>query len=192
MNSRPLFYFFHIIFFLLISCGQSSAPLAKITLNTLDGEEINVGSLSKDKVTIFAFISPDCPLCINYTKTLNELLVKFNNNQLQLIIVFPGTLYSPEELIEFENKYNFKHKSLLDEDKKLARTLNATVTPEVALQNQNGEIVYSGAIDNLLYATGKKRMMITEKYLEEAIRNTLAGKPIAIKHTEAFGCLIEL
>jgi hypothetical protein len=69
--------------------------------------------------------------------------------------------------------------------------LGATVAPEVFVLDSAGTVLYSGSIDNLAYATGKKRMEATEFFLKDAMENILSGKPVAVKSTIAYGCLIE-
>ena len=52
-----------------------------------------------------------------------------------------------------------------------------------------GTITYSGLIDNWATSLGQKRLVITEKYLEQAIKDQLNGKQ-TFKKTIPVGCLI--
>ncbi|WP_449436223.1 hypothetical protein [Pedobacter steynii] len=52
-----------------------------------------------------------------------------------------------------------------------------------------GAITYSGLIDNWASSLGQKRLVITEKYLEQAIKDLSDGKQ-TFKKTIPVGCLI--
>jgi hypothetical protein len=47
-------------------------------------------------------------------------------------------------------------------------------------------------VDNYYYELGRHRKLITEKYLENAILNTLQNKPVTTKETKPIGCRINL
>ena len=73
----------------------------------------------------------------------------------------------------------------------LARKLDASVTPEVFILNQDNQTLYSGRIDNSYFGVGKKRTITTKNELRDALTALVNGKEIPIKHAPAVGCLIE-
>ncbi|MFT5311332.1 MAG: hypothetical protein ACI8VL_002248, partial [Bacteroidia bacterium] len=79
----------------------------------------------------------------------------------------------------------------LDNGNQLAQNLGATVTPEVFVLNSESEIIYSGKIDNWVNDLGKKKLEVSEHYLEDALTAFIKGKPINQKETTPIGCLIE-
>jgi hypothetical protein len=52
-------------------------------------------------------------------------------------------------------------------------------------------VIYQGRIDNWAYELGKKRKVITEYNLKDALTSVLLNKPISVSKTKAVGCYIE-
>src|SRR3954452_10162014 len=79
---------------------------------------------------------------------------------------------------------------LMDEKQALARTLGIRRTAEaVAIGTTNWTIFYRGAIDNQL-KEGAKKPDASETYLENALNEFLAEKPVTLAKTKVSGCLI--
>ena len=75
---------------------------------------------------------------------------------------------------------------MIDKVNVLADKLGATVTPEVYYFNEKNILLYHGAIDN--DRSGKNP---TNFYLRDASEAVLAGKEVATKKANAFGCSIK-
>jgi peroxiredoxin len=140
-------------------------------------------------LTLFVFLSPECPLCQNYSKTLKEIRLQYHR-EVRLYGIIPGKAYSAKEVVAFEKKYNTGFTLLIDKNKQLAKYLNATVTPQAILLNNRLQLVYSGAIDDWAIAPGKKRLKASKYYLEDAIEQSLKLLPVAIAKTNPVGCKI--
>ena len=175
----------------LWGCRSPLEKISSITLTDFFNKEIYLAEISAHKATVIAFLSPECPLRENYTKTLNYIQLEFEEKDVDFINMFPGTLYSGEEIQTFIQTYQLKQNNLPDKKLMLAKYLKATTTPEVFVLNNKGEVVYSGAIDNWAIDLGEKRQVITEFYLKDALNALLQNKKIAVKKTTAVGCFIE-
>ncbi|MHA4844997.1 redoxin domain-containing protein [Flavitalea antarctica] len=140
-------------------------------------------------LNILVFLSPECPLSINYTKTLNELATDFKG-QVNLIGIIPGRSYLLPQVDSFVKDYKLKFKVFIDTGKKVTKTVDATVTPEVVLFQDNGRIVYRGAIDDWAVAPGKNRRKASNHYLIRAIESSLRDKQALLSNTRPVGCLI--
>jgi len=66
----------------------------------------------------------------------------------------------------------------------------ATITPETAVFDPSGKLVYHGRIDNWYEDFGRSRPAATTHELEAAIRNTLEGRTTTPDHASAVGCYI--
>jgi len=141
------------------------------------------------KLKLFVFLSPECPLSINYTRTINEL-TDFYKKEVSVYGIFPGTAYSPQEIGNFKQKYKVNYSLVIDSSMSVTRFLHATVTPEAVLTDSNGNIVYSGAIDDWAQSLGKTRQKATRFYLKDAISQYLLSSVIIVSHTKAIGCKI--
>ncbi|MEY4594831.1 MAG: hypothetical protein RIQ47_1241, partial [Bacteroidota bacterium] len=73
----------------------------------------------------------------------------------------------------------------------VVRQLKATTVPQVFLLNKNGAVVYSGRIDDWMYALGKKRSIITKHDLKNAMDELATNKVISNPVTVPIGCIIE-
>lgn len=141
--------------------------------------------------TVILFLSPECPLCLNYTLNLRNLREDFSSEKVQFVGVFSGKWFSAEEVRGFRTRYALAFPMLFDDHLALAKQLDATVTPEVFLLDSTGRVLYSGAIDNWVTDLGKKKLEVTEDYLSDAITSALEGEKVKVKKTRAVGCLIE-
>ena len=144
---------------------------------------------SGKKLSLFIFLSPECPLCQNYSTLLNSLRSLYAD-QVDQYGVIPGASYSTKEVRTFEQKYRIIFPLLIDHSKKFTNYLQATVTPEVILLGPKDELLYKGAIDDLLQDLGKRRLKATKNYLQDAIEASLHNKVVPVNQTKAVGCLI--
>lgn len=168
----------------------SPSVLHKITLTDLQNSPAHINISGSKKLYAFVFLSPECPLCQNYTVTLNKLSRLFSPGSVQFYGIISGKSYSPGEVADFLKSYRVIFPLLIDRDKKLTAYLSATVTPEVKLLDANGALIYSGEIDNWAVSLGQQRAVVTENYLQNAIAERLEGYPVKVAHTQPVGCLI--
>ena len=160
-------------------------------MQSIDGSTFSFNNLKNNKASVIFFLSPDCPLCQNYTLTIKQLQEEFEKAGIHFYGIFPGTWYSVKEIEKFKFDYKLNINMLLDRDKALSHLLKAVVTPEVVVLDSNGRIVYQGRIDNWMYTVGKKRTIITKHELKDALEAVFSNKAITITKTEPVGCLIE-
>jgi thiol-disulfide isomerase/thioredoxin len=146
-------------------------------------------SFKNPGVNVLVFLSPECPLCINYTRTLNELVTTFGSKATFTGIV-PGKAYSAEEVEKFKKDYKVRFNIYIDRDKRLSKGCKATVTPEVIVFKQDGKVIYRGAIDDWAIAPGKKKQKAFNEYLHDAMQAYITGSVIKLKSTKPVGCLI--
>ena len=171
----------------LSSC--SSLNWKELILYDLYGNSIELSAVQTP--VVFYFLSPECPLCENYALNINTIFEDEANEKFTFYGVFPGEYYTKDQIRKYKIKYGLELRLLLDPDYKLTNALDAEVTPEVVVINVNDKIVYQGAIDNWMLSLGKKRSLISEKYLLDALEAVNQGKEPQIKRTKAVGCYIE-
>lgn len=139
---------------------------------------------------VIVFYSVDCPMCIRSTLTIRMLQKTYKNINLDFIFSNTGT--TEPQIEEFKQKYLLTNANfILDSNQYFQKKYKAKVTPEVFLINDKNQIIYTGAIDNSLTANQQKKILVTKKYLANALHQFINKKPIEIAKTKAFGCLIE-
>ncbi len=79
---------------------------------------------------------------------------------------------------------------VLDEDGKVGRAYGAKRTPEMYVINADGVLVYHGAIDDKK-SPDPAEIADAKNYVRAAVEETLAGKPVSVPSTEAYGCSIK-
>lgn len=167
--------------------------LARIKKTSLINEYDQPGSLSQDifkPLNLFVFLSPECPLCKNYTTVLNKLTKDFSADSLAVIGIISGKTYSSEEVSLFKKEFAVNFQLYIDPLKKLTNYLEATITPEAVLINEKGQLVYRGAIDDWVTDLGKNKIRAEKEYLRIAVTQYMNHQPISIKKTKPKGCYI--
>lgn len=140
-------------------------------------------------LNLFVFLSPECPLCKNYSVSLNRIQKQYEDD-LNIIGIVPGKAYSTKEVKQYISDYKINFSVYIDSQKELTSYVKGTVTPEVILINSQGNLIYRGAIDDWVQELGKKKLKPQELYLETAISQYLKGESITQRSTIPKGCLI--
>jgi thiol-disulfide isomerase/thioredoxin len=138
---------------------------------------------------IYVFLSPECPLCQNYTRTLNQLEKQYAG-KVSIFGVVPGKTWKPSDLSNFEAKYHLSFPLQIDRDLHLTHSLHATTTPEAILVKADNTVAYQGAIDNWYKTLGQAQNHPTQNYLQDAIDYTLRHETPPVQKTTPVGCLI--
>ncbi len=157
----------------------------------LEGNLLKYNQLRSSTYTVLVFLSPECPLCENYSVTLQQLRTKFTAQQVNFVGVFSGKWFSESDIRSYLSHYQPPVQPILDKDYQFMQLFGAKVTPEVFVVDQEGSLHYQGKIDNWIVSLGKKRTVVNEFYLHDALRALLRGEEPAIRQTEAIGCFIE-
>lgn len=165
-------------------------PLVQIELKNNKGEKTKIKDFEKYQATILWFISPECPLCQNYTLTIKKFQKKYNS-KIRFIGIVSGKDFTANDIEKFKREYQIKIEVLFDEEKKLVKHLGASITPEVFVYDKSSKLVYSGRIDNWAYAPGKTRTVITKNELADVLHKLNEGKIVPFHKTQAVGCFIE-
>ena len=80
--------------------------------------------------------------------------------------------------------------TLLDPHGKTGRTYGAKTTPHMFIINPAGTLVYKGAIDDKP-TTDAEDVPGAVNYVSQALDEGLAGKPITVSQTKAYGCSVK-
>lgn len=145
---------------------------------------------AKDSLSLYIFLLDDCPICIQYTPTLNSLYEEYGK-QISFVGYFPNFSSKQEKIELFRSRYAIKFPLFTDYFKTQAKKFNAKVTPEVILFNHTKDkIMYQGRIDNKFYKLGRRRNVVTEHNLKNAIEKSLSELDIILPFVEPIGCFI--
>lgn len=171
--------------------AEQKKELFDVVLKQMDDSPFALSALQQTPLNLIFFLSPECPLCENYSLTIRTLREQTSTDSVAFYGVFSGTYFSPKTIQTYLDRYKPEVIPLLDADFQTKSILEANVTPEVFLIDAAGNILYSGSIDNWIPALGKKRTVITRHYLKAALQASLNGREVLVPHTRAIGCFIE-
>ncbi|MBC7382073.1 MAG: redoxin domain-containing protein [Bacteroidia bacterium] len=182
-----------LLFILLLLLQSYTRPdLESVKLRSIDGEFCYIENNKKLKATILFFVTPECPLCQSYSLNIKQLANRYQKKGYRFIAIIPGKTISPAQVIKYKSVYNLQSITFyFDPSFELVHLLKATVTPQVFVLDQTGNLLYNGQIDNWIYELGKKRKVITEHNLEKILSDIDQNRKIIFQKTKVLGCFIE-
>jgi len=101
-----------------------------------------------------------------------------------------GYVTGPQENEYLARMHASPTAALLDPEGQLGRLYNARTTPNMFVIDPQGNLIYSGAIDNRPTADPED-IKGAENYVSEALSAAMSGKPVANPHTRAYGCSVK-
>jgi len=152
----------------------------------------SVGIRAQANLHAYVFIAEECPICNYMAKPLSDIAKKYGD-KVSFHAVFPvrNSNYKTSQL--FKQQYDLlSFETLLDKDHELAKKLGATVTPEVVVTDDQGEVLYRGRINSAYYAPGKMKHSSIKNDLEEALASIVEGKNVSQPWPSAIGCYITM
>jgi peroxiredoxin len=159
-----------------------------------DGEVHHLGTyLEKYQAIAVVFMGNKCPHVNAYLERLKQIQNDFSEQGFTLVgINANDAKQSPEDDFEkmkiFAQAQNLNFPYLRDTTQDVARSFQATNTPEVFLINKQWTIVYQGQIDDNF----NNPQEVKNAYLKENINALLTGETIKTSFTDPLGCEIKL
>ena len=180
---------------MLLICGLLSAVPAvpralqsELPLN-LDAKATDPFKLADGRLIVLLFVRTDCPISNRYAPTIQKLIQEFHDRA-DFWLVYPDARESAAHIRAHLTHFHYSIPALRDIRRGLVNRAKATITPETAVFDPSGKLVYHGRIDNWYEDFGRARPAATTHELEDAIRHTLDGKAMAPDHASAVGCYI--
>jgi peroxiredoxin len=165
------------------------------TLKNVDGKSVSLQGNKEAKGYIIAFTCNTCPMANLYEDRIIALHEKYAPKGYPLLAIQPndtelskGDSYEAMQKRAKEKNYSFPY--LLDETQEITRTFGATNTPHIFIINKVGndfKVAYIGAIDN----NPGDGLQAEKKYVENALEELLANKPVSQPSAKAIGCGIK-
>ena len=160
-------------------------------LTDTDGKTVKLADY-KGKVVVLEWFNPGCPVVqMHYgADTMNGTINKFKDKPVAWLRInsgAPGKQGAGKEANATSKKeWNITTPILLDESGKVGRNYAAKTTPHCFVINQDGVLVYAGAIDD-----GNGGAVGKTNYVAEAVTATLNGETVAKAETKPYGCSVK-
>ncbi len=162
------------------------ASLDDFTLQSVTGQAQSLSAaLVGKRGAVVVFWSGICSHCVRYDDYLNSFPTL--HPELALLVVASRQHETPEQIRKAIAERELTFNILDDPNGKLANVWFTRQTPRVFLVAPDLTLLYRGAIDNFQFPGDDEYAA----YLEPAIADMLAGKPVAQSETASFGCAIQ-
>jgi peroxiredoxin len=165
--------------------------IPQFNLPSIDGNNYSVNSFDNKDILIVVFSCNHCPYVQAYEKRLIAIQDKYKDNVAIVAINSNDDIGYPEDSFEEMKKratkmgFNFQY--LRDESQEVAKSFDATHTPEIFMFDKNRKLIFHGKIDD----NWQNENLVKTKYLENAINEYLNGEEISIPETFTIGCTIK-
>ena len=115
---------------------------------------------------------------------------KFSPRGVSFYLVYPDPDESAAVIERHLKEYSYPFAGLRDPKHELVKLAAAKITPEAAVFDASGKLLYRGRIDDRYVDFGKMRLAPTVKDLETALEAIVDGKPAPAAGGPAIGCFI--
>jgi peroxiredoxin len=174
----------------LVAIGDPVPPFEGL-LGT-DGLRHSLRDYSSAEALVVIFSSNRCPTAKAYASRLRALQADYAPRGVQILLLNSNAphLY-PDEAFEkmveraAEDGYTFPY--LVDAGQQVARAWGPTCTFHAFLLDRERRLAYEGRVDN-----ARLEDRATRHDLRDALEDVLAGRPVAVPQTRAFGCSLDI
>lgn len=162
---------------------------AQSSATDLNGKQFDPVKSNPGKVVVLVFVRRDCPVSGRYAPTIQRISGE-HGSATRFYLVFPDKTDSADQIRGYLKDFRYSLPALRDPSHILVKQAQAQITPEAAVFDRQGRLIYHGRIDDLYVAFGRARQSPTTHELEDAIEAALAGHSPAKTEVAGVGCYI--
>jgi hypothetical protein len=161
---------------------------ATLVLSDTNGVRHRPLELHDQKAVVLIFVGVECPISNSYAPEINRIIKDFKDKGVDFYIVYSDPDVSVDSAKKHAKDFGYTCPGLLDPKQALLNKVKATVTPEAAVVDGQGNVLYLGRIDNWYEDFGKQRYSATVHDLRDALDEIVSGKKVTTPVTRAVGC----
>lgn len=161
------------------------AKVPALSATSLQGSAVPINPQSST-ATVLIFTSTRCPVSNAYNERMDALYKQFSGKGVQFVFLNANSNEPASEVAEHGKSHGLSYPVLKDEWNILADRFGARSTPEAYVLDRTGTLLYHGSVDD-----AQNPARIQNRPLQAAIEAVLAGKPVPVAETKAFGCTIK-
>ena len=170
----------------------SSLPGTDIKMKDVTGKTTTLKDAKTDKGLLVMFSCNTCPYVVKNQARTKEACKYATENGIGVAIINSNEANrsgadSYDAMKEYAKEQGYNWHYLVDEKSTIADAFGANRTPEVFLFDNNGKLVYHGAIDDNPSDAGA----VSRKHLLAAIDEMKTGKEVSVKESKSVGCGIK-
>jgi thiol-disulfide isomerase/thioredoxin len=174
------------------------APAPDFTLPGVDGKMHKLSEYAGSKILAIVFQCNHCPTSQLYESRIKQLYSDYKDKGLTLVAINPNNPKSvrydelgytdvTDSLAEMKVRAQFRHFTwpyLYDgETQGVSTKFGVVATPHIYLFDQQRKLQYQGRLDD-----NQREELVKSQDAKNAIEAMLAGKPVPVATTGAFGC----
>ncbi len=169
------------------------APAPDFTLADLSGASHTLSDL-RGKTVILEWFNPGCPYVqhAHGEGPLKDQAKRTVDSDTAWLAINSGAPGKQGHGVELNRKakadWGMAHPVLVDEDGAVGKSYNAVTTPHLYVIDPAGVLRYQGAIDNA--PLGKPNGELVN-YVEQALADLAAGRPVKTPTTRPYGCSVK-
>ncbi len=167
-------------------------PLADRAMPTTSGSTTTFGQAMGGRGLAVVFWSNTCPWVKKYEDRVVALAGEYQAAGFGFVAVNANdpVAYPDDNMDAMRQQANaggYAFPYVSDAGSEAARAFGATRTPQVFLFDAGGTLVYEGTVDD----SPSEPAEAEEHYFRDALNQVVAGEPVAVQKTRAFGCTIK-
>lgn len=146
------------------------------------------------KVVVLEWFNPKCPYVVKHHErhdTMARLAKEFKDKDVVWMAINSGRKGHSTTGVDLNNEYKKKwsigYPILMDESGEVGHMYGAKTTPHMYIIDADGMLRYAGAIDN----NNSARTLGDVNYVEQALKQVLAGETVSTAETRAYGCSVK-
>jgi peroxiredoxin len=171
---------------------EKPAKAPDFTLKNYDGKEVKLADY-KGKIVVLEWFNYECPFVrYNYEKasTMKDLAAKYKDKNVVWLAINSTGHQETAKNKSYAEEHKILYPILDDHSGSVGRAYHATNTPHIYIINTDGNIVYSGAIDNAPMGRVPQDGKVLH-YVDKALEELTAGKTVSIAKTKPYGCTVK-
>ncbi len=172
-------------------------PAPDFSAADISGKTVSLEEF-QGKYRVLEWTNHECPFVVKQygSGNMQKLQKTYTEKEVVWITInssAPGKQgnFSPEKWQEIlKEKHSSATATLLDPEGKVGRLYGAQTTPHMYIIDPNGILIYQGAIDSVP-STDQADIEKAQNYVQTALDEALAGKPVNNPSTKSYGCSVK-
>lgn len=173
----------------------SAAP--GFTLTDVTGKRVQLADF-RGRFVVLEWNNPSCPFVQKHydSGNMQALQKRFTSANVAWLTINSTAMShrefrQPAELAAWMKQRGGAPTALmLDPDGKVGHAYDARATPHMYVIDPKGTLIYTGAIDDKR-SSNPEDVKTAKNYVVAALDDAMAGRPVGIGHTQAYGCSVK-
>jgi len=169
--------------------AKIGAAAPQFALQDQDGKTVSLAD-AKGKIVVLEWFNNECPFVQRHykAKTMNTLADKYSSKDVVWYAINSTNGKTQADNKSIAGEWSVNHPILNDSEGTVGHAYGAKSTPHMFIIDKDGKLVYIGGIDNDEEGSKGDQKV---NYVEKALDEILAGKPVSEPQTKQYGCSVK-